>query len=136
MGIYDPEPLGGLPVERFIEAVAAEGAVVKRTGNPPMHLHPVFNEADVYGDGKPTRGACSHGLYEGVRLSMIGPPHCSGRHALSCGVVRQCSQPNWGGVLTWSSYLVSRWSTYLSANSFHVTARFVFRPRSSVSVIV
>ncbi|MAE65044.1 MAG: hypothetical protein CMJ18_12305 [Phycisphaeraceae bacterium] len=54
LGIYDPEALGGLPIEKFVEAVEAEGAAVKRTGYPAMHLHPVFTDADVYGDGKPT----------------------------------------------------------------------------------
>lgn len=54
-GHYLPEELGGLPVERFIEAVNAEGGHCRRGGNFPLHLHPVVNEADIYGDGKPTR---------------------------------------------------------------------------------
>ena len=32
---------------------------VRRRQNQPLHLHPVFNTADVYGDGKPTRIAFS-----------------------------------------------------------------------------
>ena len=59
-GLYRPEELGGLPVARFCEAVNAEmaGAFSVRPGaNPLMHLHPVLNEADIYGDGKPTRNA-------------------------------------------------------------------------------
>ena len=59
VGHYEPEALGGLPVERFLEAVNAEGARVGRGCNAPLHLHPVFNEADVYGDGRPTRVAFS-----------------------------------------------------------------------------
>lgn len=55
LGHYLPEELGGLPVERFIEAVKAEGGLIGRGCNTPLHLHPVFNEADIYGDGKPTR---------------------------------------------------------------------------------
>ncbi len=55
VGHYLPEELGGLPVARFIEAVNAEGGRCGRGVNAPLHLHPVFNEADVFGDGKPTR---------------------------------------------------------------------------------
>ncbi len=55
VGHYVPEELGGLPVENFIEAVNAEGGRTGRGVNDPLHLHPVFNQADIYGDGKPTR---------------------------------------------------------------------------------
>jgi dTDP-4-amino-4,6-dideoxygalactose transaminase len=55
LGHYVPEELGGLPVETFIEAVTAEGGRSRRGCNNPLHLHPVLNEADIYGDGKPTR---------------------------------------------------------------------------------
>ncbi|HUW84408.1 MAG TPA: DegT/DnrJ/EryC1/StrS family aminotransferase [Phycisphaerae bacterium] len=55
VGHYVPEEVGGLSVERFIEAVNAEGGRTGRGCNFPLHLHPVLNEADVYGDGKPTR---------------------------------------------------------------------------------
>ncbi len=54
-GLYRPEELGGLSVSRFTEAVRAEGVVCKPGVNAPLHLHPVFNTADVYGHGKPTR---------------------------------------------------------------------------------
>ncbi|MFQ6048674.1 MAG: DegT/DnrJ/EryC1/StrS family aminotransferase [Phycisphaerae bacterium] len=59
VGHYLPEELGGLPVSLFIEAVNAEGGRSGRGCNFPLHLHPVFNDADVYGDGKPTRIAFS-----------------------------------------------------------------------------
>ncbi len=60
LGHYDPETFGGLPVNLFIEALSAEGAYVAgRSVNFPLHLHPVFNEADIFGDGKPTRIAFS-----------------------------------------------------------------------------
>jgi len=59
LGHYISEELGGLPVGRFIEAVNAEGGRSGRASNPPLHLHPVLNEADIYGDGKPTRIAFS-----------------------------------------------------------------------------
>jgi len=54
IGLYRPEELGGLPVARFCEAVRAEGGRSSPGANMPLHLHPVFHEADVYGDGRPT----------------------------------------------------------------------------------
>jgi len=59
LGHYVPEELGGLPLDRFFQAANAEGAHAWRAANTPLHLHPVFNTADVYGDGKPTRIAFS-----------------------------------------------------------------------------
>jgi len=60
-GLYVAEELGGLPVARFCEAVNAEGGSfgLRPGANPLMHLHAVLNEADIYGDGKPTRIAFS-----------------------------------------------------------------------------
>jgi hypothetical protein len=54
-GLYMPEELGGLDVARFCEAVCAEGVSIHPGANLLMHLHPMLNEADVYGHGKPTR---------------------------------------------------------------------------------
>lgn len=54
-GLYRPEELGGLSVTRFVQAVQAEGAPCRTGVNSPLHLHPLFNTADVYGHGKPTR---------------------------------------------------------------------------------
>lgn len=54
LGHYLPEELGGLPLGRFIEAVAAEGGRIGRGCNRPLHLHPVLHAADVYHDGRPT----------------------------------------------------------------------------------
>jgi len=54
-GLYVPEELGGLRVQTFCEAVRAEGVSVSPGANLLMHLHPMLNEADVYGHGKPTR---------------------------------------------------------------------------------
>jgi perosamine synthetase len=59
LGHYRPEELGGLPVDRFLQALNAEGLSVWRGANLALHLHPVFNSADIYGDGKPTRIAFS-----------------------------------------------------------------------------
>ncbi len=58
-GLYRPEETGGVGVSRFAEAVRAEGSVCSPGCNFALHLHPVLNEADVYGDGKPTRIAFS-----------------------------------------------------------------------------
>ena len=61
-GLYAPEELGGLPVERFCAAVTAETGSYKIMpgANELMHLHPVLNEADIYGHGQPTRIAHSN----------------------------------------------------------------------------
>ncbi len=58
-GIYNSEKLGGLHLHRFAEAVAAEGATCGAGSRRRLHLHPLFNEADIYGHGKPTRIANS-----------------------------------------------------------------------------
>jgi len=59
-GLYMPEELGGLSVDRFCEAVRAEGVQAAAPHRRPMlHLHPLFNDADIYGHGKPTRIANS-----------------------------------------------------------------------------
>lgn len=55
VGLYRPEELGGLSVHRFAEAVTAEGARCRPGCNKALHLHPLFNSVDVYGQGKPTR---------------------------------------------------------------------------------
>ncbi len=54
-GIYVPEELEGLSATRFCEALTAEGFPVRPGCNLALHTHPVFNVADVYNDGKPTR---------------------------------------------------------------------------------
>ena len=58
-GLYVPEEFGGLSVRTFCEAIRAEGVSVSPGANLLMHLHPVLNDADVYGHGKPTRIAHS-----------------------------------------------------------------------------
>jgi len=60
LGIYKSEELGGLSITRFCEAVRAEGVTECTPGcNLPLHLHPLFHDADIYGHGKPTRIAHS-----------------------------------------------------------------------------
>ena len=54
-GLYRAEQLGGLAIERFCEAVVAEGVPACRPGaNPPLHTHAVFHHADLFGMGAPT----------------------------------------------------------------------------------
>ncbi len=54
-GLYNADELGGLSCEKFCEAVRAEGAdICHPGGNAPLHLHPVFHEADIFNQGKPT----------------------------------------------------------------------------------
>jgi len=55
-GFYESEELGGLSITRFCEALRAEGVTGCIPGcNLPLHLHPIFHRADIYGHGKPTR---------------------------------------------------------------------------------
>ena len=54
-GLYVPEELGGLSVHRFCEAVRQEGVLTRPMVDRAMHLHPLLNEADIYGHGRPTR---------------------------------------------------------------------------------
>jgi perosamine synthetase len=54
VGHYLPEELAGMPVEQFIDEVKLEGGRICRGTNFPLHLHPLFHEADVYRDGRPT----------------------------------------------------------------------------------
>jgi len=58
-GIYNSEELGGLHLHKFAEAVRAEGATCAAGSRRRLHVHPLFNEADIYGHGKPTRIANS-----------------------------------------------------------------------------
>jgi len=56
-GHYRSEELEGLSLSAFANAVNAEGGFCDPGCNLPLHLHPVFSEADIYGHGKPTRNA-------------------------------------------------------------------------------
>ena len=54
--VYDSAALGGLSAARFVEAVRAEGyhSWTRQCIREPLHPHPLFHEADVYGEGWPT----------------------------------------------------------------------------------
>lgn len=54
-GLYRKDELGGLDIRKFCEAVTAEGCETAPGANLPMHVHPVLNECDIYGHGRPTR---------------------------------------------------------------------------------
>lgn len=54
-GLYRPQELGGLSITRFCQAVAAEGVSTGPGCNRPLHLHPLLNTCDIYGEGAPTR---------------------------------------------------------------------------------
>ena len=58
-GLYFPEEMGGISVQKFCEAVRAEGAMANPGMSDLLHPHPVLNDADIYGHGKPTRIANS-----------------------------------------------------------------------------
>ena len=54
-GLYKAEELGGVPCEKFCQAVREEGDSGCWPGaNSPLHLHPFFHEADIFWQGKPT----------------------------------------------------------------------------------
>jgi len=54
-GLYRAEELGGLSCARFCEAMRAEGVSdCAPGGNDPLHLHPVFHNADIFHMGQPT----------------------------------------------------------------------------------
>jgi dTDP-4-amino-4,6-dideoxygalactose transaminase len=83
---YVPEELGGLSVARFAEAVVAEGSRAVAGCNRPLHLHPLFLDADIYGHGRPTRlaylprgvdirqRAGSLPVTEGINARVLGIP--------------------------------------------------------------
>ncbi len=50
---YDPETLR-VPVDKFCAAVVAEGVNSLPGANRPLHLHPLFHEADLFHMGRPT----------------------------------------------------------------------------------
>lgn len=55
MAWYDRDKMAGVPVDKFIAALKAEGTRSGRAANFPQHLHPAMRESDVFHDGKPTR---------------------------------------------------------------------------------
>ena len=68
---YDGEQLGGLSVQRFTQAVVAEGATCSAGCNKPLHTHSVFTDMDIYNQHKPTRIA---NLPDGMMVEQIQKP--------------------------------------------------------------
>jgi dTDP-4-amino-4,6-dideoxygalactose transaminase len=58
-GRYNPDDLGGLSVTAFAEALEKEGISCAAGFTRPLHRHPLFQTADVYHQGRPTRIANS-----------------------------------------------------------------------------
>lgn len=83
-GLYQAEELGGLSITRFCEALRAEGVDTSPGCNLPLHTHPTFVSADVYGHGRPTRSARSNRtiaqplgslpVAEGISAKVFGVP--------------------------------------------------------------
>lgn len=53
-GLYVKDELHGLSCQKFCDALIAEGVPTGAGGNAPLHVHPVFHEADIFNVGKPT----------------------------------------------------------------------------------
>ena len=60
-GLYRRDELKGLPIGTFCEAVCAEGSSSSPGANAPLHTHPLLNDCDIYGHGRPTRLAYADG---------------------------------------------------------------------------
>ena len=54
-GLWKPDEVEGLPVERFAEALKAEGFGCGVGGNRALHTHEYFKTFDLYNAGVPTR---------------------------------------------------------------------------------
>ena len=53
-GLYNADELDGLSLDKFAEAVKAEGTRCGPGINPCLHLMPLYQDTDVYGTGKPS----------------------------------------------------------------------------------
>ncbi|HEX2950243.1 MAG TPA: DegT/DnrJ/EryC1/StrS family aminotransferase, partial [Armatimonadota bacterium] len=84
-GIYHADEVDGLPLDRFCEAVRAEGVEMCAPGaNRPLHTHPVFHTADLFHQGMPTmiafgqrdvrQGAGTLPISESVNDFVFGVP--------------------------------------------------------------
>jgi len=82
-GLYKPEELGGLSVTRFCQAVNAEGVGCSPGVNNPLHTHSIFQTADLYNQGKPTRIANAS---RDVRKLDLELPQCKIANSRSYGI--------------------------------------------------
>ena len=84
-GHYDPGAFGGLPATAVAAALAREGIEAAAGANKPLHKHPLFHTADIYGHGKPTRiansgwdvraGDASLPVSEGICERLLSVPY-------------------------------------------------------------
>jgi dTDP-4-amino-4,6-dideoxygalactose transaminase len=79
--VYQPEELGGLSVDRYVEALRAEGIDMSHRGYGLTHRLKLFAEGfDIYGDGGPLTGdypgypAGSLPVSEDVHERILGMP--------------------------------------------------------------
>ncbi|HYF51172.1 MAG TPA: DegT/DnrJ/EryC1/StrS family aminotransferase [Planctomycetota bacterium] len=72
---YNAEELGGLKIEKFCEALRAEGVPCAPGANKPLHLHSVFHGADIYGTGRVQKTEIERlPVSEGVASSIFSVP--------------------------------------------------------------
>lgn len=50
---YDPEPLGGLPIDTFVERLQAEGVLAARERYPLQHVQTLYSDAVLFDEGLP-----------------------------------------------------------------------------------
>ncbi len=83
-GFYVAEELGGLSLSRFCEAVRAEGVPECIPGcNLPLHLHRIFQDADIYHHGRPTRLAhTDRDVREAVGTLPVAEAACGRTYAI------------------------------------------------------
>ena len=76
-GLYFPEELGGLSVERFCEAVTEEGFASTAGANRALHTHNIFKDYNGLNYDKPSRIAFTdrdvRKLDEGLNVSLTVP---------------------------------------------------------------
>ena len=68
--IYQPEELEGLPIDRYVEALRAEGVPISRYGRQLEHLRTIFRRGfDLWGHGRGPLGGEFFGLppFEGYK---------------------------------------------------------------------
>ncbi len=78
-GLYYAEELGGLNINVYTKALNAEGIKTSPGGNIPLHTHRLFQDCDVYHDGKPTRIAYANrdvrlldkSIYVGEKINSL-----------------------------------------------------------------
>jgi len=81
LALYNAQELHGLPVPKFCEALNAEGFKCGPGANKPLHLHPLYHEADVYHAGKPTN------IAHAARDVRLQAGHLPGAESIAHGAI-------------------------------------------------